>query len=123
MEPLIAIASILVAIAAWTATAHSYHVMRASRSAELQMRELLLTDPKLRDELLDALSKRRVGDQTIDEFEKRIARLLVRMPKQHQPRVRAALTQRSRRGQRDYMFKLACEDPFASRKATVARAH
>lgn len=110
MEPIIAVATILAALAAAGGLVHSYQEMRASQDAESHLRSLLLRDAKLRSEVLAALSKRSVGDQTLDSLEARLSHLLVQLPKDQQPRVRAALKQRSRRGQRDYMFKLAADD-------------
>lgn len=110
MEPVVAAVSLLAAIAAVSGTVHSFRQMRQARSAELQLRQLLAGDPKFRQELRETLTKDRVGDRALEELETRMSYLLLKLPRERQYPVRAALKQASRRGLHDYMLKLAADD-------------
>ena len=110
MEPIVTAVSLLAALTALAGTVHSCRQLRNARTAELRFRELLVNNPDLRRRIQEELTKKNVGDRTLEDLETSVSYLLMQLPKDQQFPLRAAIKQSSRRGQRDYLLKLAADE-------------
>ncbi|MEO8379239.1 MAG: hypothetical protein ABI779_06210 [Acidobacteriota bacterium] len=110
MESFIAVAAVLATVAALGGAIESYRSLRRARAAVSFACELISRNSHLQKELLDSLSKRTVGEQTLTNLESQVTRALSQMPAEYRRPVWEAMNQPSSRGRRDYMLKLASSE-------------
>ena len=108
MEPIWTVGTILAALATVGGAIQTYRSLITTREAEVRFARLL-RDRRLRDRLLDELTKKDVGDQTLSQIQADVNRLLLELPKQQRRLLASGLYQPSVRGRRDFLLKLATE--------------
>jgi hypothetical protein len=107
MGSLFTLGSVVGALVAAVGVALSFHTLVLTVAAERELLDVLRKQAKVRDELISALVKTNVGEKVLIDAEKRLADLVLVLPKRSQRFLFKGLHQPSSRGRRDFMLKLA----------------